>query len=527
MIKNNDSNNIIEINNNATSIILLEGNKKCQYLIEEAYHNIKSMKEGEYFYRVIGQKGKTSQNLLTLSEDADHLKIVYNKCCKRTFIIKLEDISSCEIGHSNNFYSKKKFRNYLTIILNNGEYYEFYNPKENSSKKWVNSINFLLQKKNRELAPISDEIKLDKNEISNIWQKEVIPNWTIYRKYFHNKNKENYFTKKISNKKKLDRTKDINENIEILKSNKEEVLHLWILGLPPWCRKNLWNIVISNELEITESLFQGYIKTIFRETIFTNENINNNRIAKSSYNSSLISISEDIKNNLIKDIANDIELYYKKYENIIKAEKKINFKEEINIIVRSFCLFRLDVLYTKEITELSSFIYLNTDNYYDAFRILCNLIIPSYLFDLIQNDVASIKNYYEFFELLMQKYIPFLHNYFQRINFPIFNLFYKWIKSLFLKSFNYNICLLIFDNFIIKGKIFIFQVALAILMIKQKDLINYDFNKLIMTLKKNQLDIEEDVLFSEIEKLDIREEYKDYFEIYNLGKEKIELLQDL
>lgn len=86
---------------------------------------------------------------------------------------------------------------------------------------------------------------------------------------------------------------------------------------------------------------------------------------------------------------------------------------------------------------------------------------------------------------------------------------------------------MIFDNFIIKGKIFIFQVALAILMIKQKDLINYDVNKLIMTLKKNQLDIEENVLFSEIEKLDIREEYNDYFEIYNLGKEKIELLQDL
>ena len=525
MINNNDNSNIPQINNNITSIMLLEDNKKCQFLIEEAYDNINSMKKGEFFYKVMDQKGKTNQNLLTLSQDEDYLKIVNNNCCKRTLIIKLEDISSCEIGHSNNFYSKKKFANYFTIILNNDKYYEFYNPTENSSKKWVNSINFLLQKKNRETDSVSDEVKLNQNEISDIWQKEVIPNWNIYRKYFHDKNKENYFTKKKSNKKKLDRTKDVNDNIEILKSNKEEVLHLWTLGLPPWCRKNLWNIVISNELEITETLFQGYIKTIFRETIIPNKNIN--QISSTSYNSSLISISEDIKNNLIKDITTDIDLYYKKYENIIKAEKKINFKEDIYIIVRSFCFFRLDVLYTKEITEISSFIYLNTDNYYEAFRILCNLVIPSYLFDLIQNDIASIKNYYEFFELLMQRYIPLLHNYFQRIEFPINVLFYKWIKSLFLKSFNYNICLLIFDNFIIKGKIFIFQVALAILMIKQKDLINYDFNKLIMTLKKNQLDIEENVLFSEIEKLDIREEYNDYFEIYNLGKEKIELLQDL
>ena len=67
------------------------------------------------------------------------------------------------------------------------------------------------------------------------------------------------------------------------------------------------------------------------------------------------------------------------------------FEEEVLIVVRSFCFFRLDVLYEKEITELASFIYLNTDNYYDAFRILCNLIIPSYLFDLFKMMLRKLK----------------------------------------------------------------------------------------------------------------------------------------
>ena len=532
MLKNEVKNNVSALKNNNTSILLLEDNQKCQFLLEQANNHIESMKKGEYFYKVINDKGKTVQHLLILSPDETYLTIIYKRCCKRTYIIFLDKISSCEIGHSNNFYSKKKFENYFTIELTNNKYYEFYHPTENNSKKWVNSINFLLQKKNKELFCPLNEIKLTKIIISNIWQKEVIPNWPTYRKYFHNKNKENYFTrKKKSNMNYIDKKKGLNDNIEILQSNKEEVLNLWTLGLPPWLRKNLWNIVIGNELEITENLFQGYIKTIFREDIRkdnnSNNHINNNRISKSTFTSSLISTTSDIKNNLIKDINNDIELFYKKNENMIKEEKKINFKEEIYIIVRSFCFFRMDVLYTKEITELASFIYLNTDNYYNAFRIFCNLIIPSYLFNIIQNDIESIKNYWEFFELLMQKYIPFLYNYFQNLNFPINNLFYKWIKNLFLKAFNYNICLIIFDNFIIRGKIFIFQVALAILMIKQKELINFDFRTLILTLKKNQLNIEEDLLFSEIEKLDIREEYKEYFELYNLGKEKIELFQDL
>ena len=48
-----------------------------------------------------------------------------------------------------------------------------------------------------------------------------------------------------------------------------------------------------------------------------------------------------------------------------------------------------------------------------------------------------------------------------------------------------------------------------------------------MILQKSKFNIEEDILFSEIEKLDIREEYKDHFDNYALGKEKIELFQDL
>ena len=127
----------------------------------------------------------------------------------------------------------------------------------------------------------------------------------------------------------------------------------------------------------------------------------------------------------------------------------------------------------------------------------------------------------------MQKYVPLLYDYFQSIKFPINFIFYKWTRNLFLKMFNYNICLMIFDNFIIKGKIFIFQVALAILIIKQNEIINSDFNALNLMLKKNQLNIEEDILFSEIEKIDISEQYREFFDIYALGKEKIELFQDL
>lgn len=524
---NNDSKNI-QLNNN-TSMLLLNNFDRAKTLKDEANIYIKEMKEGEYFQKIINEQGRKTKHLLNLSPDETYISITYDSCCKRTETLPLEKIASCEIGYSNNFYSKKKFENYFTIVLKNNKNYEFYNQTEGVSKRWVNGINYLIQSK-MDKNESSNIVKLNKEEISDIWQKEIIPNWPTYRKYVHDRNKENYFTRKRkANKKKMDNKKDYAENVEILQDNQEEILYLWTLGLPPWLRKYLWNIVIGNELEITEVLFQGYIKTIYREYL-NNQSVKTsnitNRITNSTYCTSLIS-NEDNKYNLIKDVNKDIDAYYLKNEIIIKNEKKTNFKEDVYVIVRSFCFFRLDILYTKEITELASFIYLNTDNYYIAFRILCNLIIPSYLFDYIENNIEKINNYCEFFELLILKYTPILYNYFQKINFSIGIIFYKWTKNLYLRAFNYNTCLLIFDNFIIKGKIFIFQVALAILMIKQKEILNYDNDSLIFFLKKNKLNIDENTLFSEIEKLDIREEYKDFFDMYSLGKEKIELFQDL
>ena len=516
------------IYNGNTSAILLT---KSKCLFDEVNDYIKIMKLGEHFDKIINSKGRTTPYQLILSNDEKKINLIYDKCCICKDKIYIEKISSCEIGHSNNFYSTKKFENFFTIELDNNQTYEFFHQTQSSPKSWVNCINYLIQKKKGKDTSSNDK-KLSNEDISNIWKNQIIPNWPIYRKYLHDKNKQNYFTKKVeTNKKKMNQYLNLKDNINILESNHQEILYLWTLGLPVWLRKYLWNIVIGNELDISEKLFLGYTNGIFNES--KSANANNNKFINviPIYNSNQALESKDFENdkeNLINDLKDHINIYYKKYEKYIKSENKNNnFKKDIYLIVRCFCNYRQDVLYTKEITELSTIIYLNTDNNFDAFRILCNFIIPSYLFNFIQNDISSIKNYYEFFEKLMQKYTPLLFNYIKGLNSSLFFVFYSWTKNLFLKVFSYNISLIIFDNFIIKGKIFIFQVALAILIINQKELINYDINKLLMFLKKAQFNIDENLLFEQIDKLDIRKEYEEFFDFYELGREKIELFQEL
>ena len=58
-------------------------------------------------------------------------------------------------------------------------------------------------------------------------------------------------------------------------------------------------------------------------------------------------------------------------------------------------------------------------------------------------------------------------------------------------------------------------------------MIHYDIGELKIFFKKTKLNIDDNILFEEIDKLDIRKEYEDFFDNYALGKEKIELFQDL
>ena len=138
-----------------------------------------------------------------------------------------------------------------------------------------------------------------------------------------------------------------------------------------------------------------------------------------------------------------------------------------------------------------------------------------------------MKNQLNFFEFLIEKYLPLIHIHFKELQFNANIFFYKWIEYLFLKTFDYKLCLRIFDNFLIKGHIFIFEVSIATLNTLKKEILNSDEDGLVILLKKNIMNINEEQLFKFIESLDITKEYNDYFNSDKFSKEKLDLFQDL
>ena len=139
-----------------------------------------------------------------------------------------------------------------------------------------------------------------------------------------------------------------------------------------------------------------------------------------------------------------------------------------------------------------------------------------------------IHNFSDFFHQILKKNSPDLNNYFKEIGFNIDYIFHKWIENLFVKTFQYDIVLRIWDNFFLKGEIFVFEVSLAILAILEKELLektkSEEINEL---LKVFPVKYTENELFEAIDKINITNQYTEFFDTGDLGREKGELLKDL
>ena len=468
---------------------------------------INKMKKGERFKKITNINGKTVKMTLILTPDENNIIFKNELCCTRKQILSLDDISDCNIGYFQYLKTNKNFENYMTIILNSEDFCEFYHSDKTVIQNWINALEALIQKRNKILAAIYKKEKISEEEISNIWQNEFLPNWSFYRKYVikkRNKVIDNEFIYKPNEDKR-----------------KTKLFKIWSLGLPFWLRDNIWKLIIGNELNISLILFQGYFN-------LANDEYEKCQIKKNN----IINGCSD----MIDEDYNEIELIFKDCDKIIQRFKKniesnidiYHFQKEIYKIVRSFCFYRPDILYSKIISEFTVLFYnMCNENEFDTFIMLSNFIINNYFFRHIQNDTLYMKKQLEFFEFLIEKYLPLIHIHFKELQFNANIFFYKWIEFLFLKTFNYKLCLRILDNFLIKGHISIFEISIATLNILKKDILNLDEDGLVILLKKNIININEEAMFKYIDSLDISKEYNEKFNDDSIEKEKLELLKDL
>ena len=368
--------------------------------------------------------------------------------------------------------------------------------------------------------------------IETIWKTEILIKWEIYRKYlikrncsielYHNISEQN---KKSFNQKVLDMfKKSKNNQIEYDNLlNKSEFYHLWTYGIPSFLRKRIWPIIIGNDLSITENFVNHYLKLIekieFEElNKLMKENIKNK-------NDEPLEISEDI---VLNEMLNDILVISNKIfeAQINKTDYDINtFTSNLFKIVRIFILYRQDVNYSQQLVYISSILLLNSENYFQAFVNLVNFIIPSCLIKFLKNKEDFIQIRTLFFTQLLEKYTPLLKNHLEKLGVTPSMYLSQWLDFVFIKAFNYKTVLRLWDIYLLKGEIFLYEIAISILIMEEKELLSFPVTVILDNIKHIPEKYTEEEFFKILTKIDIYEQFKYYIDEVNVGIEKGILMQ--
>ena len=505
--------------------------------------NIETVKKGTYFYKY-GKDDKPHKRFFQLTNDSKEI-IWYEtsgfKLFRKIKRLPLEEISNIYIGiNSSKLFEKFNIplsndQQCMSIFCENNKILAIQNDDEATTKTWYYALNYLIN--HNKLYGKGSQILNEENKkyydseldmkTSQLWRNDILINWKYYRKYLE----QNYNRKELNKIKennssgKIEINDEINgdENIEIYDKNK--FFEFWELGLPKFIRKKLWPIIIGNRAGITENLVEYYSK--YTENLdFKQLNFMYLEYLKNKTDLEEIKFSDEIlMNQILNDVLKIVNIKY----NIELINMQIPLEDSalyLFKIIRIFTLYRQDIIYTKEIAYISIIFLLNSENYFQALVNMINFIIDSPGIKFIQKNEDFIKIRISFFQDLLSKHFPRLNKHLNKLEITPELYFNKWISSFFIKTFPYDVLLKLWDNYIVKGEVFLFEIALTILKIQENNLLGLTYGNILSNLRKINFVTkkEEEKFFKMLYKCDLSSEYE-YIEETELGYEKGILLK--
>ena len=505
--------------------------------------NIELAKKGNNFNKY-GNYDKPHKRFFQLTNDSKEITW-YDpdsfKIFRKIKRISLQDISNIYIGiNSSKLFEKFNIplsddQQCMSIFCENNKILALQNDNEATTKAWYYALNYLINHykvsdKGQQILKIEDRKYYDSEldmKTSQLWRNDFLINWKYYRKYLEqnynrkelNKIKENNSSGKIEINDEV--TGD--ENIEIYDKNK--FFEYWELGLPKFIRKKIWPIIIGNRAGITENLVEYYSK--YTENLdFKQLNALYLDYLKNKKDMEEIKFSDEIlMNQILNDVLKIINIKY----NIEIINMQLTPEEAalyLFKIIRIFNLYRQDIIYTKEIAYISIIFLLNSENYFQALVNMINFVIDSPGIKFIQKNEDFINIRISFFKDLLSRHFPRLNKHLIKLEITPELYFNKWISSFFIKTFPYDVLLKLWDNYIVKGEVFLFEIALTILKIQENNLLGFTYGNILSNLRKINFKTkkEEEKFFKALYKCDLSDEYE-YIEETELGYEKGILLK--
>ena len=309
-----------------------------------------------------------------------------------------------------------------------------------------------------------EQSKLKKEQVTEYWLNEIIPNWSSYsnnsqiiKKYFYN-------------------------------------------GIPDSIRGKVWMLCIGNKSCITREYYEIGVKKSIEILIQLNQKKN----ISNSFNTKENDINDENKNDMSL-LSDYTKRKYSQYINqTLDKEKSIKiieldlnrtfaslsiFKsgtplgENLKEILRVFVVTRPDMGYVQGLSYIAAVLLMQMEKF-QAFVAFCNIILSPDIFPFYKLDENGIRKRLDIFNEIFECNLPKLYNHFE--NFSIFPEHYllEWIMTLYTRAFQIDLVVRIWDVFMIEGIVSLYKIAIVVLTYIEKDLINAEFSEILSRLRE-------------------------------------------
>ena len=320
---------------------------------------------------------------------------------------------------------------------------------------------------------------IKQQELSKVWVKDLIPNWSKIRK---DKKIKEYF----------------------------------YMGLPPSVRGRIWMLCLGNKFSITKEYYQIQVNNsieILKKYQKQKENRNkmrennikkdDNQINDVDANDKESEIDEEESKDKEKSIIIielDIERTFP-YLGLFKGNSPM--AEDLREILRVFVISRPDIGYIQGLSFIAGILLLNMDKF-KAFISLMNLILNPIMLPFYKMDNELIQQRLQLFKQVFYFNLPELCGYFDELGMLPENYFLTWNMTLFTHDVNLELANRIWDVFMIEGVKAIYSAAIVFLSHFEEKLMNMDFVEIMSCIGSiNTINFDEDMVIEAMKKVKI------------------------
>lgn len=170
-----------------------------------------------------------------------------------------------------------------------------------------------------------------------------------------------------------------------------------------------------------------------------------------------------------------------------------SLRAKVRAVVVAFLGARPGVSYVQGMSYLALVLLRHMDPA-DAFGCLCNLLDCDYFHAYLDMNAEQIRFVFHVFDTMFQLNLPRLHKHFTDMGLVPDCYLVEWCMTLFSKNLTMETASRVWDGYLVHGEMFVFRVAVAILMLMEKALSKGDLNFCMKMLRSRLDDIGQDEL---------------------------------